>query len=1097
MEPVPSHTALYDRLRRGCRTLRRWAVVDGVCRGLSVAGILLVSFTLVETAWRLSCAGRTVLGGAALFGVTVHLLHRGWAFHRRYGGLAGLERLALDWGQSTQDDRLANALAVHRVDGDTALTRRALDQAWSADREAALTSWVRSQRPVRSALTWAAVTILSFLLFVLPGAGLPQAAWRLAHPGVATPPATVLSIQTDRPWVVLGDTLAVAVRVQGRPVTEVRLQGRAPAASPTALTLHPPFETRWAVQHTGLELRAVAGRFRSPWTAVTVVRRPGVRSLNVTVHPPAYTGRRPQNLPANQGHVDALPGSWITVAVAADKPLDRAGLALASGRRLDLTVQYDQALGRFQLRAEDDYRVELRDSLGLENVQPIAYRLRLLDDLPPVARVRFPAMPVDLDESMTLPLRLMAQDDYGLSRLRLGYGLIQPGRSDSAEVRFIPLTADSTDSRTAWLSFDWPVDTLGLLPGDAVAYFFEAWDNDGFHGPKAGRSPVLTARFPSVDEIFADLAQQRDALADSVSALREENREIGQALQSLTDQLRTGQEPTWEQRQAVESALKRRETVAEKTQALRGQIQQTVESLDAQQMADLEILDKYMQIQESLRDLDSPQLRQAMERLRQAMSQSNLSQMDAALEPMALDQEALSEALDQALNLLQRAALEQRLEGLARQVEELAVNQERLNRTEDSQEAQRQAQAQKAGVQAAEREMADLAQAMQAVEHAPAQPVQQALERQQARRVPEKLEAQSKSLKSGRADAAQEVGQEALAALSEWGQDLESLQQGMRGSQNRRLGQALARQQQRLLELSQAQEALAASTQSGQTPGAQAAPRQQALSGHLTQTVDSLRALAKEGFFMPPPLSQALSQARSAMDRFVSQMGQSGRPVPSNLGEALAQLNRGLIVMEGLSGGSASGSGGEGSAAQQLMAGLEQMTQQQQALQRQTLDLLNQGGLSPAQQAAARRLGGEQRALGDRLDKLLQELGGQADLEGRLESLDQEAEAAAQDLESGAPDRETVQRQQRILSRLLEAQHASREQDLSRRRQARAGMDVSRRSPGALGAVRPAPSWREQLLNLDRQGYSADDQALIRRYFEALIQAQTSTGGRR
>ena len=94
------------------------------------------------------------------------------------------------------------------------------------------------------------------------------------------------------------------------------------------------------------------------------------------------------------------------------------------------------------------------------------------------------------------------------------------------------------------------------------------------------------------------------------------------------------------------------------------------------------------------------------------------------------------------------------------------------------------------------------------------------------------------------------------------------------------------------------------------------------------------------------------------------------------------------------------------------------------------------------------------------------------------------------DLQNNQLLRRTFERQQRILSRLLDAQKSLRTQDYKEERQSRTGEDIIRISPGHLpGSLGERQSVLQQ--NLERalrDGYSRDNENVIRRYFEELRQ---------
>jgi septal ring factor EnvC (AmiA/AmiB activator) len=124
----------------------------------------------------------------------------------------------------------------------------------------------------------------------------------------------------------------------------------------------------------------------------------------------------------------------------------------------------------------------------------------------------------------------------------------------------------------------------------------------------------------------------------------------------------------------------------------------------------------------------------------------------------------------------------------------------------------------------------------------------------------------------------------------------------------------------------------------------------------------------------------------------------------------------------------------------------------------------------------------------DDLNRELKESGGtRKNIVGDLERAAREIDEVLTDMRSGQVTPETIQRQERILSRLLDATRSNRERDFDKERESRSGVDVVRQSPPEL---KSDPETKERTgrdqLNAREQGYTKDYEYMIRRYFEAL-----------
>ena len=95
-------------------------------------------------------------------------------------------------------------------------------------------------------------------------------------------------------------------------------------------------------------------------------------------------------------------------------------------------------------------------------------------------------------------------------------------------------------------------------------------------------------------------------------------------------------------------------------------------------------------------------------------------------------------------------------------------------------------------------------------------------------------------------------------------------------------------------------------------------------------------------------------------------------------------------------------------------------------------------------------------------------------------------EETIQELQQSRVNRKTVERQQQILTRLLEASRSMQERGRENRREGRTGTDIRREGPAELTPAERADKLRHDLLRALDSGYAPDFQELIKRYFELL-----------
>lgn len=238
------------------------------------------------------------------------------------------------------------------------------------------------------------------------------------------------------------------------------------------------------------------------------------------------------------------------------------------------------------------------------------------------------------------------------------------------------------------------------------------------------------------------------------------------------------------------------------------------------------------------------------------------------------------------------------------------------------------------------------------------------------------------------------------------------------------------------------------------------------------------------------------------MDGLVESMGgtvralEEGRaPVArEQAGRSLAEANR--IVIGLLTEAQMSSQGGGGGSGQQQSASeqLQELARRQAELNGATDELrrmLADRGISQEARSRMERLGQQQAELGRDLGKVAERererpQGDGSRLLGDMAELERQMERLGDDLGSGEVSQEVLQRQDRILGRLLDARNAVRERDYSTRRESRAANQLYGRQDGRPGSPAAGSDGgsRQRYRRLEEAPLEYRD--LVRRYFAAI-----------
>lgn len=972
------------------------------------------------------------------------------------------------------------------------------------------------------------------MLMIIAGGPLLSAAERVMKPGEEfEPPAPfTLEVRPGNATLVRGDSLVVEVTASGeapQQITLERIEKGKSASEPVTLQENSKLETRNSSQTatggiyhyvyrgitTPFTYWAHEGRVKSERYDVAVRELPGVRFLSLRLTPPTYTGLEEQTLEENVGDVSAPEGTKVKLQLAATKSLRNARIEFLKTpppnspvhggepeRTQDLTLEGSRANGEFVVGKNGYYRIRLTDADGYENRDAITYRVTARPDEVPMIRLAEPAKDLDIAANVKVPVVAEALDDYGFTKMQLRYhrtSAYEPAEVQEDETNYQSMAVDFRllEPGKAVGEMLWDLTPLDLLPEDQILLFVEVWDNDRIHGPKRAKSETRRLRYPSMEEIFKQEEQASQAQQISLSDLMKESEEIRKKVDEAVEEMKSNPEMNWERKQEIEQLMQKQTAMNELLEKVAEAVKQAQQQAEQRSMFSPSVLDKMQQIQELVKDVITPEMRAALERLAQAMQQPSEEEMRRAMENFQLTQEMFEKALDQTLNMLKQLQMEKKLDELTRRLDELGRQQEQLNEKMDQntpENAQKNAEEQKKLAQEMkeiEKKLAELAKEMKENQAQGEQKMQELQKEAEQEKLSEQMEQNSQQMSMCQNQSAKKKGKHARRKMSEMANALQNIKQQMQMEMDFEALAKLEKSRDQLLDLSMRQEQLwkeSENLEAGSPQMAEAAEEQENLRQALSRVKQDLEELAKESMYVTPKLMAAMHQAAQQMAQATrSSQERDPRTAGHYRQQAMAALNEAL--KENQSSCSACKSACSKPNPNSMCNSAGQMASQQQKINQQTSEMMGQqnpGGLSMGEQAAMQRLAIEQDALAKTAKELAEEVAASQQSLGKLDDVSKEMEEVAQDLKNRNVNERTLQKQEHIETRLLDFQRAQREREFSPKRQAQTGQDIVRSSPRELPDKPGRDQLREDLLRALDAKYTPDYEQLIRQYFEAL-----------
>ena len=404
---------------------------------------------------------------------------------------------------------------------------------------------------------------------------------------------------------------------------------------------------------------------------LTVFPKPAVVDFRVLLSYPAYTLKLQETL-LNEGDLVVPQGTsvrWLFQTKDVDTLYffvneDVKRLVPDDNGRVSLTIRALQSF-TYGFAAANHY-APVSDTLG--------YAVTAIEDLSPMIAV------VEMHDSLVddrLFFHGRIKDDYGFTKLE--FKLVKTNVQDTSKKEVLAYGIGITRETVQEFNYSTDLSDIELGPGDKLVYYFEVWDNDGIHGPKSATSQQFELQVPTEKELDNILdrnsneAQER--AQQSMSELKKMQQEINELMRKLVDK----KEFDWQDKKDLQELAKKQQQVKEMLQQMQQQLNENKKLEQKYRDQSEQLMEKQRELERLMNEVMNEEMKQMMEQIDKMMQELDKKKVQEQLEQLKLDNQDLEKQLDQNIELMKRLEMEKKVEEAVRKTEELAEKQRELS----------------------------------------------------------------------------------------------------------------------------------------------------------------------------------------------------------------------------------------------------------------------------------------------------------------------------------------------------------------------------------------------------------------------------------
>lgn len=694
------------------------------------------------------------------------------------------------------------------------------------------------------------------------------------------------------------------------------------------------------------------------------------------------------------------------------------------------------------------------------NDAPLSYSISVVKDAYPEIKVK------NYYDSIN-PLMLyhsgVVSDDYGIKKLFFCFNSRDTTGRVSLPIKSLTLEQNFNHALN--------LNDLHLNKGDELSYYFEIFDNDGINGSKSTKSVVRQYKLPTENEIEDLLRENNENIKDELANNLNKAKELQKEFNEIKKMLLEKPKMDWGDKEKVEQFLKNQKEFEKDIEKLNFENQKNNFQREQLSPQEEEIMQKQEQINKLFEQLMDEETKKLYEELERLMDELNKEDTKDVLEKIDLNNEELEKELDRTLELYKQLEFEQKLEESIKKIEELAKEQDDLadetkeNKETNSEKLSEKQKSLNKKFEDIQKDIEDLKEKNEDLDKK--RPLDDMKDQQEA--IKENQEKSKNELDQNNKKKSSKNQKKAAEQLKKMAQDMKKMQQQMQSEQQMEDINSLRQILENLISLSVDQEELMLTfkkTNRYDPQFVELSKKQGTLKTGAKIIEDSLLALSKRQIALEAIINREILEINYNMDKAIDYLRER-QTAPANQNQQLIMTsanNLALILDESLqdiqnqmkskqAGSSSCNKPGN------KPSGMKSAKQMQEMLNKQIQQMKKQmeGGKQKGKKGKDGKAGlakglakmaAEQNAIKEQLRKINenQKKQGKGGM-GELESLQKQMEETERDIINKNITKETIKRQENIMTKLLEADKALREREFDNKRESKQGKNNIERNP--------------------------------------------------
>ena len=265
----------------------------------------------------------------------------------------------------------------------------------------------------------------------------------------------------------------------------------------------------------------------------------------------------------------------------------------------------------------------------------------------------------------------VVSDDYGLTALDFNYSINSINKKIRTEQLKIQDVKGTKNSFRYYIDFN----QLDISLNDEISYFFSVKDNDGFNGYKTTTSGRFSYKLPDLKTLNIKREKEQKDIKKEIRDILKASQRFQEEINTLKKELRDSKSNQWNKLNDLKNLKDQQQELLNKLESIQEKMENSIQEKNKLSELDKELLKKQELLEELLNEVMDDELKKLLEELEELLKNNEQKGLNEKMEELDQSAEDMEKQLDRSLEMLKKLQVNEKIDDLEKELMELSKKQ--------------------------------------------------------------------------------------------------------------------------------------------------------------------------------------------------------------------------------------------------------------------------------------------------------------------------------------------------------------------------------------------------------------------------------------